>query len=83
MAESRPSSKTRAHPGPERRRQGRPRQPTSRAAISTLHRPCQHIKDPALGLESDLSSDMAVGDRELDTIARLLGDALDELLFGS
>jgi hypothetical protein len=83
MAESRPSSKTCAHPGPEGRPQGRPRRPASHAAISTLHRPCWHIKDLALGLESDLSSDMAVGDQELDAITRLLGDALDELLFGS
>ena len=59
---------------------------TAGFACGDLHystRPCQHIKDLALGLESDLSSDMAVGDQELDAITRLLGDALDELLIGS
>jgi hypothetical protein len=33
-----------------------------------------------LALESDLSSDVAVEDEELDAITRLLGEALDQLL---
>jgi len=36
-----------------------------------------------LELESDLSGDMVVGDRELDAIIRLLGDAMDDLFAGS
>jgi hypothetical protein len=35
------------------------------------------------GVESDLSSDMAVGDRELDAITRLLGDELEKLFSGT
>jgi hypothetical protein len=31
-------------------------------------------------IDSDLSSDMAIRDQELDAAIRLLGDALDELL---
>jgi hypothetical protein len=39
------------------------------------------IVDRALAVESDLSScNMAIGDEELDAIARLLGEALDRLL---
>jgi len=36
-----------------------------------------------LAVESELSGDMAVVDKELDAIARLLGDALHDLLVGS
>jgi hypothetical protein len=86
MAESRPLPKTRTNPDPERRPPGRPQQPASRPAphaICTTRRRRQDIKDRASELESDLSGDMVVGDRELDAIIRLLGDAMDDLFAGS
>ena len=39
--------------------------------------------EPTLVVESDLFSDTAVGDKELDAIIRLLGGALDDILSGT
>ena len=39
--------------------------------------------EPTLVVESDLSGDTAVGDKELDAIIRLLGGALDDILSGT
>jgi hypothetical protein len=41
------------------------------------------LHDQICKVDSDLSDDMAVSDKELDAIARLLGDELEELLFGT
>jgi hypothetical protein len=75
MAESRPSSKTCVRSVPVRQPQQGERRPGCRER-------CQRIGDRALAVESDLSCDMAIEDKELDAIARLLGEALDELLAG-
>jgi hypothetical protein len=40
-------------------------------------------EQPPLLVESDLSAEIAVGDDELDSIIRLLGDALDDVLSGT
>ena len=39
--------------------------------------------EPLLLVESDLSGDMAVEDKELDAIIRLIGGALDDILSGT
>jgi hypothetical protein len=86
MAESPPLPKVCVRSSPEGRPQGQPRRSTSRPALHAICAPRrgrQHIEDQALGLESELSGDMAVVDEELDAIARLLGDALADLLVGS
>jgi hypothetical protein len=82
MAESSPSPKTRS--ARARGRQERPGPwPASRPTWGRPHGGCQHIRGPALALESNLSSDMAIEDEELDAITRLLGEALDKLLASS
>ena len=73
MAESRPSPKTRVRSVPVGEPQRGKRRPGSRGWR-------QRIGDRALAVESDLSCDMAIEDEELDAIARLLGEALDQFL---
>ena len=41
------------------------------------------MHEPLLLVESDLSGDMAVEDKELDAIIRLIGGALDDILSGT
>jgi hypothetical protein len=43
----------------------------------------QRDHEPPLLVESDLSGDMAVEDKELDAIIRLIGGALDDILSGT
>jgi len=86
MAESRslPQARARTAPdGPPQRRRARVAARPAPPAIGAPRRRCQYIKDRALAVESELSGDMAVVDKELDAIARLLGDALHDLLVGS
>jgi hypothetical protein len=50
---------------------------------SETHAPSDRAGDRPLALESDLSCDLPVSDKELDAITRLLGEALYKLLAGS
>jgi hypothetical protein len=85
MAEAFPLPKPRVRFASE----GCPQKPRERQAPRPASRPTfshpaglQHVADRALAVESDLSCDMVIGDEELDAITRLLGEALDCLLFG-
>jgi hypothetical protein len=57
--------------------------PASRAVrriVAPAPGPRQCNDEPPLLIESDLSGDTAVGDKELDAIIRLLGEALDDII---
>lgn len=54
-----------------------------RAKVAFAVGSCQRDHELPLLVESDLSGDMAVEDRELDAIIRLLGGALDDILSGT
>ena len=54
-----------------------------RANVASASGPKPRDEQPPLLVESDLSSEMAVGDHELEAIVRLLGGALDDILSGA
>jgi hypothetical protein len=84
MAESRASQKASLRTLAE----GRPGAPGKRSQLSVYspvvvpRRRRPRVDDHFYEIESDLSGDMAVSEQELDAIARLLGDEIEELLSG-
>jgi hypothetical protein len=85
MADSRPNQRSRSPGAPDEQSPVRLR-PTSRALKvpeGRAHRSCEDREGPPVAVESELSGDMVVRDRELDAVIRLLGGALDDVLSGT
>jgi hypothetical protein len=85
MAESRPDPKSSARSVPGRYSQAlRARRHLApvQTGVNEPRSRRQRIDDQVYALESDLSDGMVVSDRELEAIARLLGDELEGVLSG-